>query len=187
LISSADLSRRKMTDPKHLPTYTNEEVASILTRALERQHDGGRISHDELLETAREIGVTTLEIEAAVTAEVKARAERLVLEEARARAVRRFAQHLAAFVVTNAILAVVDLKLTGGVFFYWIGLAWGAALAVHGARALAPIRELAATPKPAAATPTRIEVRGGKMELRADNDAANETRDQSSVRRRASG
>ena len=174
-----------MPDPKNLPTYTNEEVASILTRALDRQHDGGRISHDELLETAREIGVTTLEIEAAVTAEVKARAERLVLEEQRARAIRRFAQHLALFVVANALLAVIDLKLTGGVFFYWIGLVWGAGLVVHGARALAPIRELAAKPTPTP-TPTRIEVRGGKMELRA-GDGTGEPRDESTVRRRANG
>lgn len=173
-----------MPDPKNLPSYSNEEVASILTRALEQQHDGGRLSHDELLETAREIGVTTLEIEAAVAEEVKARAERLVLEEARAKAIRGFAKHLVAFVVVNALLAVVDVKLWGGVVFYWVGLAWGALLTLHGTRALAPIKALATPP----ATPARVELQGGKLSLRGP--AANEPappRDESTVRRRASG
>lgn len=173
-----------MTAPKNLPTYTNEEVASILTRALESQHDGTRISHDELFETAREIGMTTLEIEAAVAAEVKARAERIEQETKRARAIRRFAQHVVVFAVGNALLAAIDLKLTGGVFFYWVGIAWGAFLAVHGVRALAPIKELAVIPPPST---TRIEVRGGRLGRRSIEPSAEEKRDESAVRRRASG
>jgi hypothetical protein len=119
--------------------YTNAEAAAILSRALERQNgEGGRISHDELLETAREIGVTTDELEAAVIDEVRARAERLVLEEQRARALRGFLRHMAAFGVVNAVLCVIDKKLTGGTWFYWVGLAWAVALALHAAKTFLP-------------------------------------------------
>ncbi|MFT3766414.1 MAG: 2TM domain-containing protein [Minicystis sp.] len=170
-------------DPKNLPTYTNEEVASILTRALDRQHEGGRLSHDELLETAREIGVTTLEIEAAVADEVKARAELMVLEEARQRAARRFLRHLATFVVVSAALVVIDVQATGGRFWYFAVLAWGIGVGVHALKTFLPKKAAAkatATPMPSA-TPSRIEVRGAKMELRPSTPS-----EQSETRRRVS-
>jgi hypothetical protein len=128
-----------MTDSNPPRRYTSEEAAAILSRALDLQNgEGGRISHDELLETAREIGVTTDELEAAVVDAVKARAEQLVLEEKRARALRNFLRHMAAFAVVNAFAFVIDKKLTGGTWFYWVGLAWGVALAVHAMRTFVP-------------------------------------------------
>jgi hypothetical protein len=128
-----------MTDSNPPRRYTNEEAAAILSRALDRQNgEGGRISHDELLETAREIGVTTDELEAAVVDEVKARAEQLVREEQRARAVRGFLRHVGAFGVGNAALCLIDKRFTGGTWFYWVGLAWAIALALHAARTFLP-------------------------------------------------
>jgi hypothetical protein len=162
--------RRDMTNPKiqPLPSYTNDQVASILTRALDRQNDGGRISHDELLETAREIGVTTLEIEASIVEETKQRAARIVREEEQARRVRAFLQHLAAYVVLVAFAFVLDTKLSGGVWWYWLLLAWGAGVGVHAARTFRRPREPEAT-KPLAppVTPSRIQVRGGTLGLEA--------------------
>ena len=131
-----------MTDPK-LPRYTKEEVAAILSRALDQRQQGeGRISHDELLETARDIGITTSQMEAAIAAETRIRAEKAVAE-AKLDAERRkakivFAQHAAAFVVAGVGLAAIDLKLTGGVWFYWVLLAWSVALALHAARVFSP-------------------------------------------------
>jgi len=166
-------------DIKNLPTYTKEEVASILTHALDRQGEGGRISHDELLETAREIGMTTLEIDAAVAAEVKLRAERieriereeargrvarLALEEARQRSLRGFLLHAATFAVMGLALAVIDMRMTGGVWWYFVVPAWALGVLVHAAvtfrRARVDEPRLEARP-----TPTRIEVRGGKVKL----------------------
>ena len=83
-----------MTDPKSSRAYSTEEAASIITRVLERQSgEGGRISHDELLETARDIGVTTLELEEAVVAETRARAERIVRDEERQRDLRKLLRY----------------------------------------------------------------------------------------------
>jgi hypothetical protein len=159
-----------MTNPKtpNVPSYTNDEVASILTRALDRQNEGGRISHDELLETAREIGVTTLEIEASIVAETNLRAARIVREEQQSRLVRVFGKHLAAYVVATAFAAVLDIKLSGGVWWYWLMLAWGAGVAVHAVRTFRGTgeKEERKTDAPAV-TPSHIEVRGAKLGLSA--------------------
>jgi hypothetical protein len=161
-----------MTDSNPPRRYTKEEAAAILTRVLDRQNgEGGRISHDELLETAREIGVTTDELEAAVIDEVRARAELLVIEERRARALRAFLRHGAVFLVANAFAFVIDKKLTGGTWFYWVGLAWAVALAVHAYLTFAPRKAGdAAAPEPRAdgtPAPGRIDLPGHRPGLRA--------------------
>jgi 2TM domain len=158
---------RPMTDPESpRRQYTSEEAASIITRVLERQNgEGGRISHDELLETARDIGVTTLELEAAVVEETKLRAEMIVREEQRERALRRLLRHVAAYVVAGAFCFVLGVRVTGGVWYFYVLLGWGLAVALHAARVLVPTardRQLAA--RGAAAKPT--EVRDGKLELK---------------------
>jgi hypothetical protein len=128
-----------MTDPKPLRQYTTEEAASIITRVLDRQNgEGGRISHDELLETARDIGVTTLELEAAVVEEAKLRAERLVREEQRERALRLWIRHLVVYVVVGAFCFVLDVRVTGGVFYFWVLLVWGLMVALHAVRVFLP-------------------------------------------------
>ncbi|APR84513.1 Hypothetical protein A7982_09862 [Minicystis rosea] len=179
-------------DPKNLPTYSKEEVASILTRALDRSHEGGRISHDELLETAREIGVTTLEIEAAVADEVRSRAEQLVHDEAQQRAARKFLRHLATFVVASAALVLVDLRLTGGVWWYFAVLAWALGVGVHAVLVFRPKKAAPAPPRASATSltpgaPMRIEVRGARMERRSAPDPRQtDQNEKSETRRRVS-
>ncbi len=155
-----------MTDPKSSRDYTNEEAASIITRALDRQNgEGGRISHDELLETAREIGVTTLELEAAVVEETRLRAEMLVREEERQRALRLLLQHGVFYVVGSAFCFVIDTRFVGGGWYVWVWLGWGLAVALHAIRALLPNdvdRKLAAR----TAAGARSVERDGKLELK---------------------
>jgi 2TM domain len=153
-----------MTDPKHRE-YTSEEAASIITRVLERQNgEGGRISHDELLETARDIGVTTLELEEAVVTETRLRAEQVVRGEQRQRALRRLLRHVVAFVVIGALCVVVALRVTGGNWHVWVLLGWGLLVALHTARVLLPSevdRNLAAR----AAGQKQSSLRDGKLHL----------------------
>lgn len=150
-----------MNDPKNLPTYTNEEVAHILTRGLDRHHEGGRISHDELFETAREIGMSTLEIEAAVAEEVRRRAEMMAREEQRALAVRKLVIHAATWALLSVALAVVDRLMTGGVWWYFVVIAWGGGVAAHAFITLRRAPEPEPAPAlPPAAVPPRIELRG---------------------------
>lgn len=152
-----------MSDPKESREYSNEEAASIITRVLDRHNgEGGRISHDELLETARDIGVTTLELEEAVVAETRARAEAIVREEQRQRELRAFLRHAATAVVVCAFATVLDIRLSGGAWYFWLLMGWGLVVALHGVRVLLPNetdRRLAAAAK------QRAEVRDGKLQL----------------------
>jgi hypothetical protein len=153
-------------DPRPSRQYTNEEAASIITRVLDRQNgEGGRISHDELLETARDIGVTTLELEEAVVAEARARAERLVRDEERQHDLRKLLRHLATYVILGAFCFVLDVRVTGGVWYFWVLLGWGVVVALHAVKVLLPMeadRRLAAEE----AGKKVLEVRNGKLELR---------------------
>jgi hypothetical protein len=152
-----------MTDSKLPREYTTEEAASIITRVLDRHSgEGGRISHDELLETARDIGVTTLELEEAVVAETRARAEALVREEERQRALRRVIRHLATYVIVSAFCYVIDVRLTGGVWYTWVLLGWGLVVALHALRVVLPTEGPARAP---AAPPQSVEVRDGKLKM----------------------
>lgn len=69
--------------------------------------------------------------------EERARAEderRRAEEERRAatiRAQRWFTAHLCAYVVANAFALVLNNKLIGGVWFYWVLIAWGVVVASH--------------------------------------------------------
>lgn len=152
--------------PKNLVTYAPEEVDAILGRNIDRLHEGGRVSHDELLETAREIGMTTLEVEAAIAEQVKVRAEQIEREEARQRGVTRLLLHFVALAVLCAAFYILDTRLTGGVWYPWASLACGLAVAVSAARGFA--RKPGETPAaPVAMSKTAVEVRdGNKLKLK---------------------
>lgn len=155
-----------MTDPKPLRQYTTEEAASIITRVLDRQNgESGRISHDELLETARDIGVTTLELEAAVVEETKLRAEKIVRDEQRQRALRLLIRHLVTYVVVGAFCFVLDMQVTHGTWYFRVILVWGVLVVLHAVRVLRPTeadRRLSA----AVAARRQVEVGGTKLELK---------------------
>lgn len=127
-----------MNDPKGRREYSTEEVGAIVRLALERQGPEGRISHDELLETAREIGVSAADIEEAVAEEARIRQARAEIGARRRRLKEQFIANLVSFVVVNAALFIVDRMTTGGTWFYWPLLVWGVAVGVHAAVLLFP-------------------------------------------------
>ena len=106
--------------------------------------DRGRISHQELLETARDVGVTPLEVEEAIVAENRVRAEAVVREAARQRELRTLLRHVATYVIVGAFSYVLDVRLTGGVWYFWVLLGWGLVLALHVGRAAKVDRRIAA-------------------------------------------
>lgn len=63
-------------------TYTKAEVDAILARALEREHARDGLTHQELVETAREIGVGSEAIERAASEVMSERREREELQTA---------------------------------------------------------------------------------------------------------
>src|SRR5687768_158998 len=89
--------------------YSQEEVSAILRRALERQGSSSAITHDELMETAKELGIDPMALEAAVNEQKTvgeyetARAEYLVHRK------QKFFEHLRAYLIVNACLFIVNV------------------------------------------------------------------------------
>lgn len=112
-------------------TYTREEAQAILGRALEAQVKEERLSHDELLATAREVGVSPEALEAAARA-VEGEAKRdAAQKQVRADAVRGLASHALSFVAVNALLVFINVWTGGPFWAMWPLLGWGLGLVIH--------------------------------------------------------
>jgi hypothetical protein len=141
-----------VTDPKRV--YSDDEVKSILSRAIDRQRaaspDG--LSHDDLLAVAREAGIPADAVEAAA-AEIVTRAADGESEQSSARsrpaegdglAVRKerasgFRIHLLTYVPVIAFLVFVNVMTTPSyLWFLWPALGWGLAVVLHARFALFP-------------------------------------------------
>lgn len=161
-----------MPDPKRV--YTDEEVRSILGRAVERQRltSPEGLSHEDLLAVAHEAGIAPEAIEAAAV-EVTARAEteddvRAVLKERRS----DFRIHLFTYIPILVSLAVVNLLTTAYPWVVWPALGWGLALALHARFALYPTDvEIANEAK------TRADRRRAKAEKERRKAAKNELKE----------
>jgi len=123
-----------MPEPPRPPTYTPEEAAEILKRALKQQSmkDQG-LSHDELVEMAAEVGIDRAALETATADVVEALAGELArqteareLSEERARLLNRFVWSLLIYIVVNAALFFIDKNHT---WFFWVLLGWGIGIA----------------------------------------------------------
>ena len=123
---------------------TRRVVRRAMTDPRGAADDRGRISHQELLETARDVGVTPVEVEEAIVAENRVRAEALVREAARQRELRTLLRHVATYVIVGAFSYVLDVRLTGGVWYFWVLLGWGLVLTLHVGRAAKVDRRIAA-------------------------------------------
>ena len=119
--------------------YTPEEVTAIVRRALNGQSPSDSISYKELLETAKDLGVSPERLEAAV----REQEEDGEMDEAREKWRRRRRQqfingHLRAYLIVNGFLFLLDLVTTGGVWFFYPMLGWGIGLAFDASAAFHP-------------------------------------------------
>jgi len=110
--------------------YNNEEVSRIIRRALKlKQAD--TISHQDLIETALEIGIDAKILETAIEQEqLEFKKEKI----RRARLKRRkvgFYSHLSSYLIVNAALLLINNFTPGLWWFQWSVLGWGIGLAFH--------------------------------------------------------
>ena len=118
--------------------YTVEEVESILRRALRRKRDTGEITYDELVETARELGIAPGELERAILEQRTVGEFEAACEEWKLRRKRKFYEHLRAYLIVNGFLFLLDIFVSGGSWFYYCLLGWGIGLAFDAASAFNP-------------------------------------------------
>lgn len=112
-------------------SYTREEAQAILGRALEAQVKEEQLSHDELLATAKEVGVSPEALEAAAHA-VQDEARLAATEkQVRADALRGLARHGLSYVSVNALLVFINLWIGGPFWAIWPLVGWGFGLVMH--------------------------------------------------------
>lgn len=111
--------------------YTQEEVDAILKRALERDRTAlpaDAVSHSDLLDTAREVGIGPEQVEAAIV-EVKREQQALAVRQAWIERRRAALSRTAiTWAVVSALCFLVSFLTTGGMWWLWVAGPWGAAL-----------------------------------------------------------
>lgn len=109
--------------------YTSEAVTRIIRRALEMKREE-TVSHQDLLQTAEELGLDPDTLEEAIKKE-KAEFEKEAAEKERLQ--RRkdgFRRHLWSFAIVNTGLFLINALTPGVWWFQWPLLAWGMGLAL---------------------------------------------------------
>jgi hypothetical protein len=110
--------------------YDNDEVTRIIRRALKLSNED-TISHDELMETAKQVGLDPQMVEIAIKEEQrefkKERIRLAVLKQRKA----GFQWHLWSYLIVNAALLLTNKLTSGPWWFHWSVLGWGIGLAFH--------------------------------------------------------
>ncbi len=119
-------------------TYTDDEVEAIFDRAIKTQaKDGTRLTHDELVSAASEVGISKDAIDSAArdlkennTAEPT---DKALITSWKRRARLGFARHLITYLLVNAMLAFLNFMTTSHfIWFPIVVLGWGIGIALHG-------------------------------------------------------
>ena len=120
--------------------YSREEVNSILGRAIQ-QDANGELSHEDLLATAREIGISEQALETAAVELAAERHERGELAELRRDQWRGFVAHLIPYAMVNALLVTINVMTTHFPWAIFPALGWGIGLVSHLWAVLFPTRQ----------------------------------------------
>lgn len=120
--------------------YTQEQVEAILQRALQRQQGSstGNISHDDLIETARELGIDPSQLEMAIMEQTEIGAVEDAKKTWLAQQKRSFYEHLRSYLIVNGILVLINVMTDGGSWVMWPILGWGIGLAFDAANTFWP-------------------------------------------------
>ena len=120
--------------------YSRDEVDRIIRRALKLNKEDS-ISHQELIDTAREFGIDPQTIEAAIEEDKE------VFEKERARKTRllrrkaRFHRHLWSYIIVIGALLLINTMTAGPWWFQWPALGWGIGLAFNFKAAYFPVQK----------------------------------------------
>jgi hypothetical protein len=110
--------------------YNNEEVNRIIRRALKLEQED-TISHQDLIDTAREIGIDPKILEAAILQEQQEFKKEKIRKARLKRRRVGFYSHLWSYLIANAALLLINNFTPGPWWFQWSVLGWGIGLAFH--------------------------------------------------------
>jgi hypothetical protein len=118
--------------------YTSDEFNRIMRRALALKQDDV-FSHQDLLNTAKELGLDWETVEAAIAAEQKEYEDRNRREAKLKRRKARFRRHLWSYIIIIGALLLMNIFTSGAWWFQWPALGWGIGLALNFRSAYFPV------------------------------------------------
>ena len=110
--------------------YSSDDVNRIFTRALKKNHDD-LISHQDLMDMARELGLDAETIEAAVREEAAAAQQQAAHAARRGHRKTAFHKHLWSYIIVMTALLLINLLTPGPWWFQWPAIGWGIGLAFN--------------------------------------------------------
>jgi len=110
--------------------YDSDEVPRIIRRALKLSNED-TISYNELMDTARQIGLDPQHVEIAIIEEQREFKKQRLRSAVLRRRKAGFQWHLYSFLVVNAALLLTNKLTPGPWWFHWSVLGWGIGLAFH--------------------------------------------------------
>ena len=110
--------------------YSQEEVNRIIRRALKIKNED-TISRQDLIETAREIGIDPKILETAIEQEQREFKKEKIRRDRLKRRRKGFYSHLWSYLIICAALLLINNFSRGPWWFQWPMLGWGIGLAFH--------------------------------------------------------
>ena len=110
--------------------YDSDEVSRIIRRALNLKRVHG-ISYQDLVDTAKEIGLDPRAVETAIEQEQQATKKEKIRKARLKRRKAGFYSHLWSYLMVNVALLLINKFTPGPWWFQWSVLGWGIGLAFH--------------------------------------------------------
>ena len=110
--------------------YDDNEISRIIRRAL-KLSDAHKISHEDLMDTARQIGLDPQIVEIAIKEEQREFKQQRIRRAVKRRRKAGFQWHLWSYLIVNAALILINRLTPGPWWFHWSVLGWGIGLAFH--------------------------------------------------------
>lgn len=110
--------------------YSKDEVDRIIRRALRLKKEDS-ISHQELIDTAREFGIDRQTLESAIEEDRKVFEKEKARQDKLLRRKARFHRHLWSYVIVIGGLLLINIMTPGPWWFQWPAFGWGIGLAFN--------------------------------------------------------
>ncbi len=121
--------------------YSSGEVSDIIRLALENKSGRDDVSYGDLLDIARQSGVSQDQVQAAIEYQETEGQLDKAREQWKKRQKQEFLGHLRVYAIVNGALFLINLFTPGPMWVQWPLIGWGIGLAIHGSNAFFPSEE----------------------------------------------
>ena len=118
--------------------FNSEEVSAIIRRALTSKSGHDEVDYDDLVEIARQSGISPAKLEAALREEAELGEYEKAREEWMRTRRQHFMEHFRAYVIVNGALILMNLMTWGYPWAIWPIVGWGIGLAFDASDSLWP-------------------------------------------------